>query len=134
MLPLPHRHQAAAGLLTKITEGNGEPEDLDTIEELCHHIKQSALCGLGQTAPNPVLSTLTHFREEFEAHIYEKRCPAGVCKALIQYIVDPTKCKGCTRCSPGLPHRGHLRRGARAPHHQPVQVHQVRRVHGSLPL
>ena len=102
-------------LLTKITEGNGEPEDLDTIEELCHHIKQSALCGLGQTAPNPVLSTLTHFREEFEAHIYEKCCPAGVCKALIQYIVDPTKCKGCTRCAQGCP-TGAISGAVRAPH------------------
>ena len=86
-------------LLTKITEGNGEPEDLDTIEELCHHIKQSALCGLGQTAPNPVLSTLTHFREEFEAHIYEKRCPAGVCKALIQYTWIPPS----ARAAPAAP-------------------------------
>ena len=103
------------GLLTKITEGNGEPEDLDTIEELCEHIKQSALCGLGQTAPNPVLSTLHHFREEFEAHVYEKRCPAGVCKALIQYIVDPAKCKGCTRCAQGCP-TGAISGAVRAPH------------------
>ena len=103
------------GLLTKITEGNGEPEDLDTIEELCNHIKQSALCGLGQTAPNPVLSTLKHFREEFEAHVYEKRCPAGVCKALIQYMVDPTKCKGCTRCAQGCP-TGAISGAVRAPH------------------
>ena len=102
-------------LLTKITEGNGEPEDLDTIEELCEHIKQSALCGLGQTAPNPVLSTLHHFREEFEAHVYEKRCPAGVCKALIQYIVDPAKCKGCTRCAQGCP-TGAISGAVRAPH------------------
>ena len=103
------------GLLTKITEGNGEPEDLDTIEELCQHIKQSALCGLGQTAPNPVLSTLKHFREEYEAHIYEKRCPAGVCKALIQYVVDPAKCKGCTRCAQGCP-TGAISGAVRAPH------------------
>ena len=103
------------GLLTKITEGNGEPEDLDTIEELCNHIKQSALCGLGQTAPNPVLSTLKHFREEYEAHVYEKRCPAGVCKALIQYVVDPTKCKGCTRCAQGCP-TGAISGAVRAPH------------------
>ena len=102
-------------LLTKITEGNGEPEDLDTIEELCEHIKQSALCGLGQTAPNPVLSTLKHFREEFEAHVYEKRCPAGVCKALIQYVVDPAKCKGCTRCAQGCP-TGAISGAVRAPH------------------
>ena len=102
-------------LLTKITEGNGEPEDLDTIEELCNHIKASALCGLGQTAPNPVLSTLRHFREEYEAHVYEKRCPAGVCKALIQYIVDPSKCKGCTRCARGCP-TGAISGAVRAPH------------------
>mgnify|MGYP000108567426 CR=1 FL=1 len=102
-------------LLTKITEGNGEPEDLDTIEELCHHIKQSALCGLGQTAPNPVLSTLTHFREEFEAHIYEKRCPAGVCKALLTYKIDETKCRGCTLCARACP-AGAINGSVRNPH------------------
>ena len=102
-------------LLTKITEGNGEPEDLDTIEELCLHIKQSALCGLGQTAPNPVLSTLRHFREEYEAHVIEKRCPAKVCRSLIQYVVDPTKCKGCTRCAQGCP-TGAISGAVRAPH------------------
>ncbi len=102
-------------LLTKITEGNGEPEDLDTIEELCNHIKQSALCGLGQTAPNPVLSTLQHFRSEYEAHVNEKRCPAKVCKALIQYVVDPVKCKGCTRCAKGCP-TGAITGAVRAPH------------------
>ena len=91
------------GLLTKITEGNGEPEDLDTIEELCNHIKQSALCGLGQTAPNPVLSTLHHFRDEYIAHVVEKRCPAGVCKNLLRYTIDPAKCKGCTLCARNCP-------------------------------
>ena len=103
------------GLLNKICEGNGEPEDLDTLEELCEHIKQSALCGLGQTAPNPVLSTLKHFRDEYEAHVYEKRCPAGVCKALIRYVVDPIKCKGCTRCARGCP-TGAIEGAVRAPH------------------
>ena len=102
-------------LLTKITEGKGTLEDLATIEELCEHIKQSALCGLGQTAPNPVLSTLKHFREEYLAHVVEKRCPAGVCKALIQYIVDPAKCKGCTRCAQGCP-TGAISGAVRAPH------------------
>ena len=102
MLPLPHRHQAAAGSADQDHRGNGEPEDLDTIEELCHHIKQSALCGLGQTAPNPVLSTLT-IPEEFEAHIYEKRCPAGVCKDLLTYSIDPVKCRGCTICAQNCP-------------------------------
>ena len=86
------------GLLTKICEGDGEPEDLDTIEELCEHIKQSALCGLGQTAPNPVLSTLHHFRDEYIAHVVEKRCPAGVCKSLVHYVIDPNKCIKCGAC------------------------------------
>lgn len=91
------------GLLTKITDGEGTMEDLDTIEELCHHIKSSALCGLGQTAPNPVLSTMQHFREEYIAHIVEKRCPAGVCKNLLRYTILADKCKGCTLCAKNCP-------------------------------
>ncbi len=90
-------------LLTKITEGKGTLEDLTTIEELCNHIKASALCGLGQTAPNPVLSTLHHFRDEYIAHVVEKRCPAGVCKSLVHYVIDPAKCKGCTLCAKNCP-------------------------------
>ena len=90
-------------LLTKITDGNGTMEDLTTIEELCEHIKQSALCGLGQTAPNPVLSTLHHFRDEYIAHVVEKRCPAGVCKNLLHFVIDPAKCKGCTLCAKNCP-------------------------------
>ena len=90
-------------LLTKITEGKGTLEDLTTIEELCNHIKASALCGLGQTAPNPVLSTLHHFRDEYIAHVVEKRCPAGVCKSLVHYVIDPVKCKGCTLCAKNCP-------------------------------
>ena len=90
-------------LLTKITEGKGTLEDLTTIEELCNHIKASALCGLGQTAPNPVLSTLHHFRDEYIAHVVEKRCPAGVCKSLVHYVIDPVKCKGCTMCAKNCP-------------------------------
>lgn len=84
--------------LTKICEGKGEPADLDYLAELAAHIKQSSLCGLGQTAPNPVLSTLRYFKEEYEAHIYEKRCPAKVCKSLITYRIDAEKCTGCTVC------------------------------------
>ncbi len=103
------------GLLTKITEGNGTMEDLETIEELCEHIKASALCGLGQTAPNPVLSTLKHFRDEYEAHIKEKRCPAGVCKSLLHYTVIPDKCKGCTLCARNCP-AGAISGVVRAPH------------------
>ena len=86
-------------LLDKITSGNGEPEDLDKIEDLCYFIKENSLCGLGQTAPNPVLSTLRYFRDEYMEHIVNKRCPAGVCKALLQYTIDPAKCKGCTLCA-----------------------------------
>ena len=90
-------------LLTKITEGKGTLEDITTIEELCEHIKSSALCGLGQTAPNPVLSTLHHFRDEYIAHVVEKRCPAGVCKNLLHFVIDPGKCRGCTLCAKNCP-------------------------------
>ncbi len=85
-------------LLEKITTGNGEMEDLDKIEELSHFIKNNSQCGLGQTAANPVLSTLHYFREEYEMHIKEKRCPAGVCKDLLTFKIIPEKCKGCTLC------------------------------------
>ena len=90
-------------ILNKITSGNGELEDIDRLEELCHYIKENALCGLGQTAPNPVLSTLHFFRDEYIAHVTEKRCPAGACKALTNYYIDPDKCKGCTLCARNCP-------------------------------
>ena len=90
-------------LLCKITDGKGTMEDLDTIEELCYHLKDSALCALGQSAPNPVLSTLKYFREEYVAHVAEKRCPAGVCRNLVRYHIDPVKCKGCTLCARNCP-------------------------------
>ena len=86
-------------MLDKVTKGQGTLEDLDKMEELCYHIKANSLCGLGQTAPNPVLSTLRYFRDEYVAHVVDKRCPAGVCKELLSYEIDPTKCKGCTLCS-----------------------------------
>jgi len=86
-------------LLEKITSGNGTMEDLDKIEKLCYHIKDNSLCGLGQSAPNPVLSTLKFFRDEYVAHIVDKKCPAGVCKALLTYTINADKCKGCTLCS-----------------------------------
>ena len=90
-------------MLNKITSGNGEPGDIEKLEKLAVNIKASALCGLGQTAPNPVLSTIRYFRDEYEAHINEKRCPAGVCKALLNYVIDPEKCKGCSLCSRACP-------------------------------
>ncbi len=90
-------------LLTKITDGNGEEGDIEKLEELANTIKTSSLCGLGQTAPNPVLSTLRYFRDEYEAHVYEKRCPAGCCSKLAKIVIDPDKCKGCSLCSKKCP-------------------------------
>ena len=90
-------------ILTKITKGTATMEDLNKLEELCYYVKENSACGLGQTAPNPVLSTLRYFRDEYEAHIKEKRCPAGVCKALLSYHIDADKCKGCTLCARNCP-------------------------------
>ena len=90
-------------LLNKITRGQGTMEDLDRIEELASFIKSNSLCGLGQTAPNPVLSTLRYFRDEYVEHIQNKRCPAKVCRALLTYQIDPAKCKGCTACVKACP-------------------------------
>ncbi|MBR5516966.1 MAG: 4Fe-4S binding protein, partial [Firmicutes bacterium] len=90
-------------ILTKITEGNGTLEDIDDLEYLAHNIKKGALCGLGQTAPNPVLSTLKYFRHEYEAHVVDKTCPAGVCAALVKYSIDPDKCKSCGVCARNCP-------------------------------
>jgi len=90
-------------MLDKIAAGKATLEDLDKMEELCNHIKTNSLCALGQTAPNPVLSTLKYFRDEYEAHVVEKRCPAGVCKNLLRYVIDPDKCKGCTLCAKNCP-------------------------------
>ena len=86
-------------ILEKITNGQGTMEDLKKLEDLCYYIKENALCGLGQTAPNPVLSTLRYFKDEYVAHVVDKKCPAGVCKALLSYIIDADKCKGCTLCA-----------------------------------
>lgn len=90
-------------ILEKITSGNGTLEDISTLEELAETIKTSAFCGLGQTAPNPVLSTLRYFRDEYVAHVVDKVCPAGVCKKLVSYSIDPEKCKGCSACARKCP-------------------------------
>ncbi|MBN1771769.1 MAG: NADH-quinone oxidoreductase subunit NuoF [Deltaproteobacteria bacterium] len=90
-------------ILERITAGHGEPEDIDRLLDLGQKVKQSSLCGLGQTAPNPVLTTVKYFREEYEAHIRDKRCPAHSCNALVNYVIDPEKCNGCTLCAKACP-------------------------------
>jgi len=85
-------------IITDVTEGRGVPEQIELLEDLADTVKQTSLCALGKTAVNPVLSTLRYFREEYEAHIKGGKCPAGVCKALIEYSIDPEKCNGCGIC------------------------------------
>lgn len=90
-------------ILERITQGEGEPKDLELLSKLSHDVKSGSLCGLGQTAPNPVLTTLKYFKDEYEAHIFEKRCPAKVCKSLISYVILEDKCKACTICLKSCP-------------------------------
>ena len=90
-------------MLDKITDGKATLEDLDKLEELCHYIKDNSLCGLGQTAPNPVLATLKFFRDEYVAHVVDKKCPAGVCKNLTKFSIEADLCKGCTLCAKKCP-------------------------------
>jgi NAD-dependent dihydropyrimidine dehydrogenase PreA subunit len=85
-------------ILTDITEGKGKEDDIALLEELAAGVKDTSLCGLGQSAPNPVLSTIRYFRDEFDAHIKDKRCPAGVCRALIKYYIVKDKCVSCGKC------------------------------------
>ena len=131
--------KAMLDILDRITRGEGQEGDIELLEELGNTIKKTALCGLGQTAPNPVLSTLRYFRDEYEAHVREKRCPAGVCRALAPYVIHLDKCRGCGRCVKVCPvdailprraPRGGGRRGtgeaAASLRHRRVKMHQVR--------
>ncbi|MFO8011308.1 MAG: NADH-ubiquinone oxidoreductase-F iron-sulfur binding region domain-containing protein, partial [Dehalococcoidia bacterium] len=95
--------QLVLEILERICDGNGQPGDIPMLEEYCETIQKCSLCGLGKSAPNPVLSTLRYFRDEYEAHITEKRCPAGICKALVTYLIDDEKCKGCSVCIKNCP-------------------------------
>jgi ferredoxin len=90
-------------ILTRITQGLGQQGDIERLEQLARTVKAQALCGLGQTAPNPVVTTLRYFRHEYEAHISQKMCPASVCRALVQFRIDPEKCTGCGRCAISCP-------------------------------
>ena len=102
-------------ILTDICQGKGQLSDLDLLEELCHTLADSSLCALGKSAPNPVLTTLKYFRQEYEAHILEHRCPAGVCTALTSFAIDPDKCVGCGACSRACP-AGAISGGVKEPH------------------
>ena len=102
-------------ILDRITKGQGTLEDIDKLEQLCFHVKTNSLCGLGQTAPNPVLSTLRYFRDEYIAHVVDKKCPAGVCKDLLQYTIIEDRCKGCTACARVCP-AGAIEGTVRSPH------------------
>ena len=103
-------------ILTDICEGKGKIEDLDLLEELGEMMQDASLCALGKSAPNPVLTTLKYFRDEYEAHILEHRCPAGVCTKLASFAIDPEKCKGCTACAKACP-AGAISGELKKPHH-----------------
>ena len=103
MCPLPYGTKRLSETLERIVKGEGREGDIELLEELCLTIKDGALCGLGQTAPNPVLTTIKYFRDEYDAHIREKKCPAKYCQGLVKYVIDAEKCKGCTMCAKKCP-------------------------------
>ena len=119
-------------MLERICAGHGRASDLRTLEDLSIQVKQGSLCGLGQTAPNPVLTTLRYFREEYEAHIRERRCPAAQCKALVHYGVLEN-CTGCTLVRAGVPGRGHRGAAVRASRRDRRPVHALRHVRHGVP-
>jgi NADH:ubiquinone oxidoreductase subunit F (NADH-binding)/NAD-dependent dihydropyrimidine dehydrogenase PreA subunit len=102
-------------IVEDIAAGRGRPEQLDLLEDLAETVAETSLCALGKTAPNPVLSTLRYFRDEYEAHVNEKRCPAGVCRPLIKFVIDAEKCKGCGACIKACP-QGAIQGEAKQPH------------------
>jgi NADH-quinone oxidoreductase subunit F len=104
-------------VLDRITQGKGKEGDIEFLKSIADNVQLASLCGLGQTAPNPVLTTLRYFHDEYEAHIKEKRCPALVCKELISYLIDPERCSGCTICAKKCP--------ADAISGEPKHVHQI---------
>ena len=105
-------------MLEKITSGKGTMEDLDKLEELCYYIKANSACGLGQTAPNPVLATLKFFRDEYVAHVQDKKCPAGECKDLLTFVIDKDKCIGCGMCARNCPASTIIKTDYIAPKHK----------------
>ena len=119
-------------IVTRITEGKGQPEDLEKLEILARNIKASALCGLGQTAPNPVLSTMKYFRDEYMAHVVEKKCPAGVCKSMLKFIIADDTCKHCGICKKNCPTRRYIRRQEHSIRYRSGQMCQVWRLYGKM--
>ena len=103
-------------ILTKITDGKGTMNDLNALEELAANVKSNSLCGLGKTAPNPVLSTLANFEDEYREHIFDKKCRTGSCRSLTTYVIDPAVCKGCTKCARNCP-AGAITGELKKPHH-----------------